>query len=72
MTLLPIAQIVVSILLVVVILLQSQSTSLGGAFGGSGGGWHHTKRGFEKVLFISTIIFAILFLALSITQILIR
>jgi len=62
-TLLPYAQIILSILLVGAILLQQSEGSLGSAFGGgqSGASTWHTKRGLEKQLFIATIILAVLF-----------
>jgi preprotein translocase subunit SecG len=61
--LLPVVQIILSILLVVVILLQQSEAGVGGAFGGGGdgGGFHHTRRGFEKTLFNTTIALGILF-----------
>ncbi|MFH0845810.1 MAG: preprotein translocase subunit SecG [Patescibacteria group bacterium] len=59
---LPYIQIALSILLMASILMQQNDADLGGAFGGandfSGG---HTRRGFEKTLFNSTLILAILF-----------
>jgi len=59
---LPYIQVVLSILLMVVILLQQSGSELGGAFGGGdGGGIKHTRRGFERMLFWSTSIIAILF-----------
>lgn len=60
----PFAQIIISVLLVVVILLQRQGSGLSGVFGGEGN-VYRTKRGFEKLLFISTIVFAILFIVLG-------
>jgi protein translocase SecG subunit len=62
-TLLPYIQIVLSVLLIVAILLQTSEASAGGAFGGSDNfsSGFHTRRGFEKVLFISTIVIAVLF-----------
>jgi preprotein translocase subunit SecG len=61
-TMLPWIQIVLSVLLIVAILLQQSSAGVGGAFGGSdSGGFHHTRRGFEKILFQSTVLLAILF-----------
>ncbi|NQV88236.1 MAG: preprotein translocase subunit SecG [Parcubacteria group bacterium] len=70
--LLPYIQIVLSILLIVAVLLQRSEAGLGAAFGGdSFSSTQHTKRGFEKVLFNSTIIIACLFaLASFITLIL--
>lgn len=59
--LLPYTQIIISLLLITAILLQQRGTGLGAAFGGEGG-VYHTKRGFERILFISTIVLSILFL----------
>ncbi len=57
-------QLVVAILLIVCILLQQRGSGLGSAFGGENS-VYRTKRGAEKTIFISTIIFAALFLGLS-------
>lgn len=60
--LLPYAQIALSVLLMVAILLQRTGASLGGAFGADNfSTGFHTRRGFEKVLFNTTIILGILF-----------
>ena len=58
---LPWIQIILSILLVGAILMQQSGAGVGGAFGGADGGGFYTRRGFEKVLFQTTIILAILF-----------
>jgi preprotein translocase subunit SecG len=58
--LLPIIQIVLSILLVVAVLLQQRGSGLGSAFGGEGNVFR-TKRGVEKILFYATIGIAVLF-----------
>ena len=59
---LPYAQIILSVVLVTAVLLQQTGSGLGGALGGSDSdGFHHTRRGFEKFLFILTIVCAILF-----------
>ncbi len=62
-SLLPYIQIILSVLLVAAILLQKTGAQIGGAFGGSDNfsSAFHTRRGFEKTLFIVTIIIAILF-----------
>jgi preprotein translocase subunit SecG len=65
-----IVQIIVSISLVVVILMQNRGSSLSGVFGGSGSVFR-TKRGFEKILFTITIILSILFIGLSLVNVLI-
>ncbi len=61
---LPYAQITLSILLIVSILLQQRGSNLGGAFGGDNfSAAFHKRRGAELFLFRSTIILAILFVA---------
>lgn len=61
--LLPYIQIVLSILLITAVLLQQSDAGLGSAFGGgddfSGG---HTRRGFEKTIFYTTIVLGVLFI----------
>jgi protein translocase SecG subunit len=64
----PIAQIAISVLLVILILLQERSAGLSGIFGGEGGGFYQTRRGLEKTIFASTIILAVVFVALAIFQ----
>ncbi|MBI5152071.1 preprotein translocase subunit SecG [Candidatus Peregrinibacteria bacterium] len=64
-TFLSVSHIVVSILLVLSILSQQRGAALGITFGGTGA-TYHTKRGAEKVLFIATIVFAVLFVSLSV------
>ena len=57
---------VLSILLITCILLQQSEAGMGALGGGdSFSSGYHTKRGAEKVLFIGTIIIAILFVATS-------
>lgn len=70
---LPYLQIILSIILIVAILLQQSSAGVGGAFGGGeGGGLYNTRRGFEKFLFVLTIVVAILFAASSFIAIFIK
>lgn len=61
---LPIIQIVLAVILMVGVLLQQSEAGMGGAFGGSDSvsTWR-TRRGFEKFLFVATIIVSILFVA---------
>jgi len=59
---LPYIQILLSILLIIGVLLQRSEASLGSAFGGdSATGGRSTRRGFEKLLFKSTLVVAALF-----------
>ncbi len=63
-----IIQIVLAVLLIVTVLLQRQGSGLSGAFGGEGE-FHHTKRGAEKYLFVSTIILSILFFGTALVNV---
>ena len=56
-------------MLIVAIILQNSGAEVGGALGGGEGGFYHTKRGFEKFLFVFTIILAILFAATALLNI---
>lgn len=69
----PYVQIVLSVLLMGGVLLQQSDAGAGGAFGGGDGfsSGHHTKRGVERVLFVGTIVVAILFAATSFSLLLI-
>jgi preprotein translocase subunit SecG len=66
-----IIQIVLAGLLITAILLQSRGAGLSTVFGGEGN-IYRTKRGFEKILFIGTIVLSALFLGVAITNVLIR
>lgn len=71
MSILSIAQLIVSILLVTLILLQERSSGLSGIFGGTGGGgFYQTRRGLEKLIFGGTIVLAIAFAGLAIADLL--
>lgn len=63
--LLPYIQIIIAVLLITAILVQQRGTGLGAAFGGESS-VYRTKRGFEKTLFITTIILGTLFIILAI------
>ena len=53
-------QTIISILLVAVVLLQQKGSGLGGAFGGEGN-VYRSRRGFERTLFLSTVVLGIAF-----------
>ncbi|TSC71150.1 MAG: preprotein translocase subunit SecG [Parcubacteria group bacterium Gr01-1014_70] len=61
-------QIGVAVLLGAAILLQQKGQGLSGAFGGEGG-FYRTKRGLERILLISTIVLAVLFVGIGIARI---
>lgn len=68
-----IIQVVCAVIMIVLVLLQNRGGGLSGIFGGSdAGNVYRTKRGLEKNIFILTIIFSILFLGVSLANILIR
>ncbi len=61
-SILPYVQIAISALLIIAILLQQSGAANGGALGGSDmSSVFHTRRGFEKLLFTSTIVLGVLF-----------
>ncbi len=68
---LQVSQLVVSVVLVLLIMVQSRSTGLSSTFGGSGT-INSSKRGAEKVVFQATIVFAVLFVALSLAFVFVR
>jgi protein translocase SecG subunit len=63
-------QIVIAIALIGLILIQSSKGGLGSAWGG--GGEFRTRRGAEKIVFRLTIIAAIIFLIISISNVLVK
>lgn len=67
-----IVQISLAALLVTAILLQNKGTGLGGIFGSGEGNIYRTKRGAERIIFIATIVIAVLFFGASLASILVR
>lgn len=61
------ADIILSVLIIALILLQRTNASMGSAFGGSDatGSVSYSRRGFEQVIFVATIIGGILFVVLN-------
>lgn len=64
---LTVAQIVTGIILTSLVLLQAKGTGLGRAFGSIS---YHSKRGVENLVFRGTIIVAIIFVLLSVFNVL--
>lgn len=70
---LPYIQIILSITLIGAILLQQSDAGVGGVLGGGdGGGLYHTRRGFEKFLFVMSITVAILLTLSSLLAVFIK
>jgi preprotein translocase subunit SecG len=63
----PYIQIAISVLLILAVLLQQTGAQNGGALGGGDNmsSAFHTRRGLEKILFISTIVLGVLFAVTS-------
>lgn len=66
-------EIILSVAVILFILLQARGAGLGSAFGGSSSGaTFKTRRGVEKLIFNITIVFVVLFAAVSLLGALIR
>lgn len=63
-------QIIVPVLLILLILIQQRGTALGSAFGGEGG-FYLKRRGIEKKIFWGTVALGVLFLAISLLNLII-
>jgi preprotein translocase subunit SecG len=59
-------QIILAVAVIIFILLQARGAGLGSAFGSSSGAVFKTRRGVERLIFNITIVFIILFGAVSI------
>ncbi|VAW33137.1 hypothetical protein MNBD_CPR01-471 [hydrothermal vent metagenome] len=72
-TLLPYAEIVLSILLITGVVLQQRGASLGGAFGGDNfASTFYKRRGAELFLFRATIVISALLVVLAIVNFLLQ
>ncbi len=69
MSIIVIAQIIVSVVLITLILLQQKGSGLGSAFGQEGGAYA-TRRGAQKNIFYITILFGIFFVVLALFNLL--
>lgn len=70
---LPYIQVILAVILTAAILLQRSEAGLGAGFGAdSFSTAHYERRGFEKTLFIGTIVVAILFAASAVVSLLIK
>lgn len=63
--------IVVMVLLIIAIAVQNKSSGLSTVFGG-GGGVTTTRRGVDKWLFYTTVVLSVLFVGLSVTNLILR
>ena len=68
-TYLDISLIITSIALIATIILQSKGTGMGGLSNVDTGGVFMARRGVEKILFIITIILAVIFFTLTLVNV---
>ena len=67
MAYLTIGIVVSSLIIIGLILMQERESGVGGVFGGGeSGGFYQRRRGLERMVFIGTIVFAIIFTVLSV------
>lgn len=66
-----IIQVILAILLMASILFQARGASLGEAWGGSSA-FYTTRRGTDRILFIITIVLAVLFVLIAIANLLVK
>lgn len=72
MQIITIAQLITAVAIIVLILLQERSSGLSGVLGGSESeGFYQTRRGLEKLIFRGTVVLVLLFLILSIVNLVI-
>ena len=65
------AQISAAIILIVLILFQQRGTALGSAFGQDSGGFYADRRGIQKKLLWATVVCGIIFIGLSLLNLII-
>ncbi len=68
----PFIQIGLAVVLVVLVLVQQSDASLGAAFGSNDGGVQRTRRGAEQIVFVMTIVTAVLFIVSAVAALLLR
>lgn len=67
-----IALIITSLALIASVVLQNKGVGLGGLTGADTGGVFTARRGIEKTLFWITIVLSVIFIALTLTAVLLR
>jgi protein translocase SecG subunit len=67
---LPIIQVIIAIALIGLILIQNGKGGLGSAFGGTGE--FRSRRGAEQIIFRATIVFGIIFLLMTVINLLVK
>ena len=68
MNIIPVTQIILSVVLIVLILMQRNEAALGSAFGGGDSDARRTRRGAERAIFLLTIAVAIAYTVLAVVS----
>lgn len=68
----PFIQIGLAVVLIVLILMQQSDASLGAAFGSDDSSIQRTRRGAERIVFMTTVGIAVLFIASAVAALLLR
>jgi len=63
-----IAQDIISVLIIVLILIQSKGSGVSAVFGGGEGNVYRTRRGAERVIFITTIVLIVAWFMIAATS----
>ena len=63
-----IIQIILSVIIIALILLQERSSGMSGLLGGDSSGYYQARRGMERIIFYSTIVLCVVFVALAVYQ----
>ena len=61
-------QIILAVAIIALILLQERSSGMSGLLGGDNTGYYQARRGMERIIFYSTIVLAVAFVALAAYQ----
>ena len=70
MNILTILQLIIAVSLMAAILVQNRGGGMSGIFGGGGGSnVYMSRRGFEKKIFVATIVLSVLFFAVSLLNV---
>jgi len=70
---LAILQIILAVAIITLILLQERTSGISGLLGGGdSGGYYQARRGMERIIFIATIVLAVVFIVLAVWQLVVR
>lgn len=67
-----ITQDVISVFIIVLVLLQSKGSGVSAVFGGGDSNAYRTRRGAERIVFITTIVLVVLWFVTAIASLIVR